>query len=86
LIKKQEALLATSNLVQIGFAKDHHKITPIEKSGHGLVLKELPKILWFHFNIYTMAEAMDFKFGTQLGFAEAHHKTSPRGLVGMALG
>ena len=26
-----------------------------------------------------MAEAMDFKFGTQLGFAKAHHKTTPRG-------
>jgi len=26
-----------------------------------------------------MAEARDFKFGTQLGFADAHHKTTPRG-------
>ena len=33
-------------------------------------------MLLFHFNIYTMAEARDFKFGTQLGFAEAHHKTT----------
>jgi len=51
---------------QIGFAKTRHKITPIGKSGHGLGLGKLPKILWFHFNIYTMAEARDFKFGTQL--------------------
>ena len=34
----------------------------------------LPKILGLPFNIYTMAEASDFKFGTQLGFAKAHHK------------
>ena len=26
-----------------------------------------------------MAEASDFKFGTQLGFAKAHHKITPRG-------
>jgi len=72
--------------IQFGFAKDHHKITPIEKSGHGLGLGELPKILWFHFSIYTMAEARDFKFGTQLGFAKAHHKTTPRGKSGRCFG
>jgi len=33
-----------------------------------------------------MAEARDFKFGTQIGFAKAHHKTTPRGKVGVALG
>jgi len=33
-----------------------------------------------------MAEAMDFKFGTQLGFAKTHHKTTPGGKVGVALG
>jgi len=43
-------------------------------------------MLRFHFNIYTMAEARDFKFGTQLGFAKAHYKTTPRGKVGVALG
>ena len=26
------------------------------------------------FNIYTMAEASEFKFDTQLGFAKAHYK------------
>jgi len=40
----------------------------------------------FHFNVYTMAEARDFKFGTQLGFAKAHHKTTPREKVGVFLG
>jgi len=63
---------------QLGFAKAHHKITPIGKSGHGLGLWKLPNILWFNFNIYTMAESRDFKFGTQLGFAKAHQKTTPR--------
>jgi len=33
-----------------------------------------------------MAEASDFKFGTQLGFAKAHHKTAFRGKVGVAMG
>jgi len=34
-----------------------------------------------------MAEARDFKFGTQLAFAKAHHETTPRRKVGgMALG
>jgi len=37
-------------------------------------------------NIYTLAEAMDFKFGIQLGFANAHHKTTPREKVSVALG
>jgi len=46
--------------------------------------KGLPKILRFHFNIYTMAESRDFKFGTQLGFVRAHHKTTPRGILGVA--
>ena len=42
--------------------------------------------LGVRFNIYTMAEASDFKFGTQLGVAKTHHKTTPRGKVGVALG
>jgi len=54
---------------QLEFAKGLYKITPIGKSGHGLVLGELPKNLWFHFNICTMAEARDFEFGKQLEFA-----------------
>jgi len=71
---------------QLGFAKAHHTITPIGKCGHGLALEELPKILRFHFNIYTMAEARDFEYGTQLGFAKAHRKTTPSGKVAVALG
>ena len=37
------------------------------------------------FNAYTLAEASDFKFGTQLGFATAHHKITPSGR-GLGLG
>jgi len=33
--------------------------------------------LGFPFNVYTMVEASDFKFGTQPGFAKAHHKITP---------
>jgi len=46
----------------------------------------IPNIWGFAFNIYTMAEASDFKFDTQLGFANAHHKITPIEKVGMALG
>jgi len=35
---------------QLGFAKIHNKITPREKSGCGLGLGELSKILGFPFN------------------------------------
>jgi len=45
-----------------------------------------PQNLQIPFNIYTMAETSDFKFGTQLGFAKTHHITTPRGKVGVALG
>ena len=65
---------------QLGFAKARHKITCRRKSGRVPELGELgelPTILWFHFNIYTMAEARDFKFGTQIRFAKAHHKKHP---------
>jgi len=30
---------------QLGFAKAHHKITPIGKSGHGLKLGKLPNFV-----------------------------------------
>jgi len=71
---------------QLWFTKAHHKITLRRKGGRGSGLVELPKIWWFHFNIYTMAEASDFKFGIQLGFVKIHHKTTPRGNVVVALG
>jgi len=39
--------------------------------------RELSEIWGFPFNISATAEAIDFKFGTQLGFAKAHHTTTP---------
>jgi len=79
--------LATLNLAHSwGLPRPIIKPHAEEKGGHGRELGELPKIWGFPFNIYTMAKASDFKFGTQLGFAKAHHKTTPRGKVGVALG
>jgi len=65
----------------------HHKITQ-KKGLRGPGLGELPEISGFPFNIYTMAEASDVKFGTQLGFAKTHHKITPRGksVRGLGLG
>ena len=39
-------------LVDVGFDKAHHKITPIRESARGLELGELPKMWGFPFNIY----------------------------------
>jgi len=39
----------------------------------------------FYFNIYTMAEARDFKVGTQFVFAKVHHNTTLRKKKGVAL-
>jgi len=51
----------------VGFAKAHYKISPKRKRAWPWV-GELPKIKGFHFNIYAMAENIDFKFGTQFGW------------------
>ena len=51
----------------VGFAKAHHKIPPRIKRGRGPGLEDLPNIWGFSFNIYAMAESIDFKFGTQFG-------------------
>jgi len=48
--------------------------------------KGAPQTLGLPFNIYTMAEASDFIFGTQLGFAKVHHKITPREKSGGGLG
>ena len=47
--------------------------------------KGLPKICGFPFNVCTMAEASDFKFGTQFGFAKAHYKITTIGKSGHVL-
>jgi len=49
-------------------------------------LGELKKIFGFPFNIYTMAEASVFKFGTQLGFAQSHYIITPIEKSGYDLG
>ena len=41
--------------------------------------REASRKLEVPFNIYAMADASDFKFGTLIGFAKAHHKITPRG-------
>jgi len=72
--------------MQLRFAKAHHKITRSKKDKHGPGLGELSNIWELPFNIYTTAEASDFKFGIHLGFAKAHHKITPRRKVRVALG
>jgi len=67
------------------FAKAHHKITRRRIGGRRPELGERPTIWGFPFNIYRMAEASDFKFGTPL-FVKAHHKNHPEEKVGVALG
>jgi len=47
--------------------------------------KGLPKMWSFCFYIYAMPEAIDFKFGMQLGFAKAYRKITPTRKVGMAV-
>jgi len=44
----------------------------------------VPEIWGFPFNTSAMAEASDFKFGTQFGLAKAHHKITPRGKICVA--
>jgi len=56
------------------------------KSGRGPGLGGLLKIWRFPFNMYTMAEANDFRFGTQLEFAKVHHKIVQRAKSGRGLG
>jgi len=51
----------------MGFAKAHIQIPLEEKVVVALGYGSSPK-LGVHFIIYTMTEASDFKFGTQLGF------------------
>jgi len=50
-------------------AKAHHKITPKGKSGCGLGMWELPKILGFPYNISARAEACNFKITMNPGLA-----------------
>jgi len=58
--------------MQLGVSKSYHEFTP-ERSGHGAALGIYQK-LSIPYIISAIAEASDFKFGTQLGLAKAHHK------------
>jgi len=58
----------------LGFAKAHHKITPIRKGGCVRELGKLPKLLGFSYNISATAEDINFEIDTLLEFAKAHHK------------
>ena len=54
---------------------------------YGVLHTDIKSQIWgFPFNIYTMAEASDFKFGTQLGFAKAPDKITPVGKSGCGPG
>jgi len=50
--------------MQLEFAKAHHKNHTQKEGWAWPWARELPEILWFHFNIYTITEASEFKFGT----------------------
>jgi len=58
----------------------------VGKSGCGLGLGELPKILGYPYNISAMAEASNFGIGTRLGFAKALHKIPHETKLDVALG
>jgi len=58
---------------QLGFAKAHHKITPVKKWAWPLA-RGAPKNFGVPYNISATAEASHFKFCMQLGLAKAHHK------------
>jgi len=72
-------------LQRLGLATSNLSLTCRRKGGRGPGLGERPKIRIFSFSIYTMAEARDFKFGTQLWFAKPHHKITPIGKSGHGL-
>jgi len=70
---------------QLEFTKAHHQI-PLEKSGCGPGLGELPEIWGFPFDISATDEASDFKFGTPLDLPRPIIKSHPEEKVMMALG
>ena len=74
--------LATSNLARSwGLPRPIIKSHAEEREGVTMVRKA-PQNLGFPFNIYAMAEASDFEFGTQLEFAKGHHIITPIGESG----
>ena len=80
-MKPSTSNLACSWSLPRPIIKSHQK-----KKWCGSGLGELPEIWGFSFNISATAEAVDFKFGTQVGFAKAHHKITLKGKSGGGLG
>jgi len=71
---------------QLGFAKAHHKITPVGKSGVGLGLGKLPNISGFCIIFLQRLGLETENLVHSLGLPKAHHKTTPREKVDVALG
>jgi len=69
----------------LGFAKGHHKITPIGKVGLALGYGISPK-LGFSFNISATTEDSDFQIARLVEFAKSHHKIPPRRKRGLGSG
>jgi len=81
----QRVGLATSNLAR-GWGLPRPIIQSHAEERMGVPwAKEAAQNLGVPFNICTMAEATDFKFGTQLGFTKAHHKIPHRKKLDMVL-
>ena len=78
LICLQRLKLTTSNFVNSWGLPRNIKKSHAEEKGAWPWTRELPKIWKFPFNIYTMAEASNFKIGTRLRLAKAHHKIPHR--------
>ena len=79
---------ATAGASNFKFDTQHGvcQITRRRKGRHGPGLGELSKI-WGSPSIFTqIAEASDFKFGTQPVFAKARHKITPREKSGGSFG
>jgi len=70
----------------LGFAKAHHKNLTLKKQSAWPWARGAPQNLEVPLNISTTAEAIDFKFGMQVGFAKAIIKSHPEEKVGVALG
>jgi len=71
---------------QLGFAKAHHKITPIGKIGGGLGLGELVKILGFTYNITATAGLATSNLASSWSLPRPIIKSHAEERVGMALG
>jgi len=72
--------------IQLGFAKVHHKITPKGKSGRGLALCKLPKILGFPIIFLQLLKLATSNLACSWGLPSPTIKPHPEEKVGVALG